>query len=311
MIQAKGEPEIILSICIPTFNRSECLLKNLTRLLPEITTDMEIVISDNNSDDNTPYVVDKFIRDNSQECSIRFMRQKENVGFDKNVAAVVDYARGKYCWLLGDDDYLKKGCIQQIINLIKSNNLTFIMTNYSWMVSTNGTLSPPQINGHNQPALFFDNFSKFFFYSSKNSYFYYLGMNILFMSTCIVKKNIWLESFTEVKDYLGIHCIHVFTIINMLMKEPAICFVTDPLIEGTLSNRRVGWGGRLFWLKFMDHLCSFLTICEIEPRQVFQIRKRGVTGLNWRQRIFHYITRIPGGIFMQKIIIYILYFLGL
>ena len=53
----------LLSIAIPTFNRGETLYKNVNRILENNSTDFEIVISDNNSNDNT-YDLISSINDN-------------------------------------------------------------------------------------------------------------------------------------------------------------------------------------------------------------------------------------------------------
>ena len=51
---------IKLSICIATFNRSEFISDTLESILTQVTSDCEVVVSDNASTDNTEEVVSQY-----------------------------------------------------------------------------------------------------------------------------------------------------------------------------------------------------------------------------------------------------------
>jgi len=53
-----------LSICIPTYNRAKELDECLSCIVPQIMDkdSIEIVISDNNSDDNTEQIIQKHMK---------------------------------------------------------------------------------------------------------------------------------------------------------------------------------------------------------------------------------------------------------
>jgi abequosyltransferase len=92
--------DILLSICIPTYNRAEYLKKTLDSIVNQegFAEHCEIVISDNCSPDNTAEVVDTFM---AQYKNIRYYRNDTNVG-ELNFVRVMDLARGKYIKLNGD-----------------------------------------------------------------------------------------------------------------------------------------------------------------------------------------------------------------
>ena len=102
-----------LSICIPTYNRA----RPLRQLLDSITRqnghgmELEIVISDNASDDDTPAVVDAFAQ---AGMTIIYRRLRENLGFDRNMLHVVTLASSDYCWLFGSDDLMEEGALARI-----------------------------------------------------------------------------------------------------------------------------------------------------------------------------------------------------
>lgn len=95
----------LLSICIPTYKRAHCLQTSLERFKEAITPDMDIefIVSDNCSPDETPEVVMTAI-DNGLKCT--YIRNENNLGADGNFLQCFNRANGKYIWLCGDDDYL-------------------------------------------------------------------------------------------------------------------------------------------------------------------------------------------------------------
>ena len=50
----------LLTIAIPTFNRSKFLYKNLSYLKSQYNSNFSILIQDNASSDDTKYIVDKY-----------------------------------------------------------------------------------------------------------------------------------------------------------------------------------------------------------------------------------------------------------
>ena len=110
----------ILSICIPTYNRSRFLAQALSSIASCENFDfseVEICVSDNHSADATAVVVKKF----SGDLKIKYFCQEKNMGFSKNFIKVVSMATGEFVWVMGDDDLLLTDSISKVINLIKSN----------------------------------------------------------------------------------------------------------------------------------------------------------------------------------------------
>lgn len=117
----------LLSICIPTWNRAKILSISLNSFQEQLasidSSEVEIFISDNASDDETPQVVQSFI---DQGLPITYNRNSENVGAARNFIKCMQWASGKYIWLLGDDDLLNDGAISYIIDLIRNGEYGLI-----------------------------------------------------------------------------------------------------------------------------------------------------------------------------------------
>ncbi|MDA3882766.1 MAG: glycosyltransferase family 2 protein [Bacteroidales bacterium] len=111
-----------LSILLPTYNREYFLLKNLKMLAGYISKgslqeEVEIVVSNNQSTDNTDEEVKLFKR-NNKDIQIQYFLQKENMGLEKNALFVLKEAKGEYVMYLGDDDFIKYeyllGCLKYV-----------------------------------------------------------------------------------------------------------------------------------------------------------------------------------------------------
>ena len=111
---AIGERRPLLSCAITTYNRAPWLSHSLPLLL-EATRPwrdvVEVVVCDNTSTDATPEVVARF-RD---EAHLSAHRNPANVGMLGNLGATARHARGAFVWLLGDDDLLVDGAIENVL----------------------------------------------------------------------------------------------------------------------------------------------------------------------------------------------------
>lgn len=122
----------LLSICIPTYNRVSYLKELLDSIVcqfddPEIYNQVEVIISDNASEDNTTEIVAEYQK---QYGNIRYSRNKENVGAVKNALILLSLPEGKYAWLISDDDIVAPGSIEWLISKTEKKNYSVILMNF-------------------------------------------------------------------------------------------------------------------------------------------------------------------------------------
>jgi glycosyltransferase involved in cell wall biosynthesis len=101
----------MLSICIPTHNRSEFLRWTLDKLLNDFPQS-EIIISDNNSSDATRFMWHE---------SAKYIRQTKNIGAFPNMRAALLEATGEYAVFCADDDYLIPGEVKAGIEFLDAH----------------------------------------------------------------------------------------------------------------------------------------------------------------------------------------------
>lgn len=111
----------ILTISIPTWNR-EILLKelvdDLTHQIVKYALEdvIEVLISDNHSDDNTWQLINQY---KSKYDFIRLNRNNSNIGAKSNVLKSMELASSEYVMFLGDDDRIRKNVLPEIIQILK------------------------------------------------------------------------------------------------------------------------------------------------------------------------------------------------
>jgi len=93
------------SIIIPTFNRVRFLDLTIRSIIRQNFTSYEIIISDNASTDGTKDLV---LRYQKQGYPISYHRFKHKVAPQRNVLKGFYLAKGKYIFMLGDDDAILK-----------------------------------------------------------------------------------------------------------------------------------------------------------------------------------------------------------
>jgi len=111
-----------LSIGIPTFNRADYLKKCLESIISQgdfNAKNIEILISDNASADNTRDIVKVF---QNKVNNIRYFRNYKNLGAERNILNLLTNFRGKYFFLLTDDDILLPNSLAGLLEMISKNS---------------------------------------------------------------------------------------------------------------------------------------------------------------------------------------------
>jgi glycosyltransferase involved in cell wall biosynthesis len=121
-----------LSICITTYNRASWLaisLDNLFKRTRESGGGIEIVVCDNASTDGTPDVVKPYLG----EKNFRYYRNPANVGMLGNLKVTAHHSKGRYVWILGDDDVVQPGAVDRVLTAINGHRgVGLVYLNYAY-----------------------------------------------------------------------------------------------------------------------------------------------------------------------------------
>ncbi|MEP7361501.1 MAG: glycosyltransferase family 2 protein [Chloroflexota bacterium] len=98
----------LLTICIATYNRARFIGETLDSIVGQLTPDVELLVLDGASPDDTAAVV-------AARPGARYVCEPTNSGVDRDYDKAVGHARGRYCWLMTDDDLLLPGAVARVL----------------------------------------------------------------------------------------------------------------------------------------------------------------------------------------------------
>ncbi len=114
---------MLLSICIPTFNRPEHLpncLNSIYLASAKSKLKFEVCISDNCSNYNVKKIISKF----KKKLNIKLNINRKNLGYVPNLMKAISISKGEFVWAIGDDDLLVPNSLKKICKLLNSNKDT-------------------------------------------------------------------------------------------------------------------------------------------------------------------------------------------
>jgi glycosyltransferase involved in cell wall biosynthesis len=106
----------LVSICIPTYNRAALLARHLEHLAG-FRMELEVVVSDNFSSDDTPEVVRAFER---RFAAFRYIRLPGRMHPHRCWDSALRGATGDYVYALGDDDLVVEAGIAELLEFMRA-----------------------------------------------------------------------------------------------------------------------------------------------------------------------------------------------
>lgn len=201
---------ILLSICIPTYNRPAALKRLLTGIVAQISDEVEIVIGDDGEFATTQKILEEFKNHN-----IIHFKNLNDPSFSTNLLAVVKKSRGEYVWLFGDDDELLPGAIPRVLELIKKySDISFVWANYDFDDFASHGIQ------HNDG-----------FFKNGNEVLGVIGRTIGFMSSLIFRRQNCVATLPSIEaQKKGLSFIHLALILSVISSDGRFYFLRDPCV---------------------------------------------------------------------------------
>ncbi len=108
----------LVSIGIPTYNGHKGIGRTLASVWRQHYPNLEIVISDNCSSDNTKEILREI---KSQHPEMKCYRQKKNIGMVANFDFVLRKSTGKYFMWISDDDILEDNVLLRYVDFMEKH----------------------------------------------------------------------------------------------------------------------------------------------------------------------------------------------
>jgi abequosyltransferase len=242
-----------LSICIATYNRADVIGETLESIIPQVTEDVEIVIVDGASTDDTGVVIGRY----SEHCpQIRYIRLPEKGGVDQDYCRAVEHARGEMCWLFTDDDLFDSGAVKAVLDEIEKG--------YSLIVVN------AQVMSKDFSKVFVDkqmpiNGNEIYDRNGNDKLFQRVIPFMSFIGCVVINRDLWLRR--EKERYYGTEFIHVGVIFQEPLPGLALV-IAESYIKIRFGNAQ--WTSRAFeiWvIKWPNLLRSFENISERQRQE--------------------------------------------
>mgnify|MGYP000978330062 CR=1 FL=1 len=231
------DKKILLSICIPTYNRAEYLKRCITSIVSQDnfnSNEVEVLISDNASPDSTEQIVKLF---QDKFSNIQYIKNEVNVGAERNILNLLNSFNGEYCFILTDDDMLLPNSLTKLTQTITHNSeCSVFLSSYEVFLEkqkrldTRHTFKKSQYIHKNE----IKKIVRFFNASSVAS------------RICIKKEILDLEGFKRHIESMY-PCMYL---VGYAALNGLAFYIAEPLVRHTVENQ-------VFWSYKKDYMLSY------------------------------------------------------
>ena len=197
-----------LSICIPTYNQASSICALLDALSLQYVPEIEIIIRDDSTNEDTKKVVQKF----QDVLPIRYYHGQRE-GLDSAIIFLTGQARGEFVWWIGDD-VISPFAIKEILSILNKNkSISFLWINSSDIYDSK------KLTCKNEHSSFF---------KDKNDVLRQLDIGLLgFITATIFKREIGVKSLEDAKEYIGSAFVCMYIVLYVITRGGANYYAGD------------------------------------------------------------------------------------
>ncbi len=115
--------ESLVSIIVPVYKVEKYLSRCVDSLINQTYKNIEIILVDDGSPDNSPKICDEYA---SRDSRIRVIH-KENAGVSEARNTGIDSAKGDYICFVDSDDYVREDMVERLISPANENNSDMVV----------------------------------------------------------------------------------------------------------------------------------------------------------------------------------------
>lgn len=118
-----------VSIIVPVYNVENYIEKCLESLVKQTLSDIEIIIVNDGSKDNSKKIINNYIKKYPEKI---IYLEKENGGLSDARNYGIPYAKGEYIAFLDSDDYVEKDIYEKMYEIAKNENSSMVECDFYW-----------------------------------------------------------------------------------------------------------------------------------------------------------------------------------
>lgn len=124
----------IVSVIIPSYNAADYIAQTLESVLAQTLTDIEVIVVDDGSTDNTRNIVADFANKDPRLMLVEQANQFAGVARNNGMSK----ARGKYLYFLDADDYIEMAALEELVNAIEQHEADIAIAKSEGFDNTTG-----------------------------------------------------------------------------------------------------------------------------------------------------------------------------
>lgn len=219
----------LLTIAIPTFDRID-ELKRLVNIILSERAQMDgfdklcdVLVLDNGTD----WQKEDEIRCKHEWRFINFIQHKVNIGADANIRECYKKSNSKYVWILGDDDFPRRGLIPSVLATLEDQKPDLLYIRAFWCAPEKSerklesfSLLPESMAQEIDPELLALRY----------------GSALMFISSIITNKSKFMEAKIEIDSLANTSLPHLCWTLPLLSSKNKILIINVPAIVATAFN---------------------------------------------------------------------------
>jgi FkbM family methyltransferase len=213
----------LISVAIPTHNRGALLERALQSVLSQVAKDIEIVVYDTGSTDDT---AERMARLSAGNPALRFVAVPERRSLDETLLLLLEVCRGEYVWFFSSDDRMKPGAVdavrRRILNAGKRPALVYV--NQEITDEAGRTLIASHV-GHARDRDFLDG----------RKIVPWLALNLGFISASLIRRKSALR-LPSAREFIGTRSLNLRLYLGCLLEGGAAMYVGEPLIQARRAS---------------------------------------------------------------------------
>lgn len=242
----------LLSICIATRNRGVYLARALERLQAIKGADIELLVIDGASTDNTSEVLETAA---NADPRLRYETLEINGGIDRDFNLSVEMAQGRYVWLCSDDDDILPGSIERLRCALSDGPSLVVVDAVVMSADLQEVLTPNRMGLSAQVRVA---------PGDSDTLMKLAGLHLSFIGGVVIDRALWMSRQRE--PYFGSYFAHFGVIFQSPLPKHALV-LNEPCIAIRYGNE--SWTARSFeiWMWLWPELVWAMPSCSDEAKR--------------------------------------------
>lgn len=133
----------LVTIGIPNYNYAGYIKETLESVANQTYANIELIIIDDCSTDNSITVIENWIKNYSGNMRIRFITNEKNLGLSGTCNVILNNANGKYLQLLDSDDIIYPYKISKQVEILENSSNTALVYSNVTVINEKGEITNP------------------------------------------------------------------------------------------------------------------------------------------------------------------------